>query len=127
MSERQPLVAANWKMNGTLGKPAPAGTVYEVLFDQAFLDANPQPDGVYDYYCDPHVAFGMVGTVEVSLPCLADLSGDDDVGPADLAMLLASWGPYEPCPPFVPADLNQDCDVGPADLAQLLASWGPCP
>ena len=105
------------------GKPAPAGTVYEVVFDQAFLDANPQPDGVYDYYCDPHAVFNMVGTVEVSLPCPADLNGDGEVGPADLAMLLAAWGICADCP----ADLSNDGEVGPLDLATLLASWGPCP
>jgi hypothetical protein len=55
-------------------------------------------------------------------PCLADLSGDGNVGPADLAQLLASWGACKGCP----ADLNNDDSVGPADLAQLLASWGIC-
>ena len=57
--------------------------------------------------------------------CPADLSGDDAVGPADLAQLLATWGDCKPglaCP----ADFNDDGDVGPADLAQLLATWGPC-
>jgi hypothetical protein len=57
--------------------------------------------------------------------CPADLSGDETVGPADLAQLLATWGDCEPgvaCP----ADFNDDGEVGPADLAQLLATWGPC-
>jgi probable HAF family extracellular repeat protein len=52
-----------------------------------------------------------------------DLNGDGQVGPADLAQLLATWGqcptPPEPCP----ADLTGDGAVGPADLAQLLAHW----
>ncbi len=104
------------------GDPAPAGTVYEVVFDQAFLDANPQPGGVYDYHCHPHGDFGMVGAIAVSLPCPADLNGDGDVGPADLASLLASWGPCADCP----ADLNGDGEVGPFDLATLLGAWGPC-
>jgi len=55
--------------------------------------------------------------------CAADLDGDGAVGPVDLAMLLASWGPCPGCP----ADLNADGMVGPDDLALLLASWGPCP
>jgi hypothetical protein len=50
----------------------------------------------------------------------ADLTGDGVVGPADLAQLLATWGPCSGCP----ADLNLDGSVGPADLAALLANWG---
>ncbi len=53
-----------------------------------------------------------------------DLDGDGDVDAADLAQLLGSWGPAEPCPPFDPADLNQDCAVGASDLAILLGNWG---
>lgn len=52
----------------------------------------------------------------------ADLSGDGEIGPLDLAMLLAAWGPCPGCP----ADLNGDGQVGPFDLATLLAAWGPC-
>lgn len=55
--------------------------------------------------------------------CQTDLSGDGEVGPTDLAQLLASWGPCEGCP----ADFNGDGSVGPVDLAQLLATWGACP
>lgn len=54
-------------------------------------------------------------------PC--DLNGDFVTGAADLAILLASWGPCEDCD----ADLDNDGMVGAADLAQLLAMWGPCP
>ena len=65
-----------------------------------------------------------VSTVGAS-PSPADLDGDGDVDAADLAILLGSWGPYEPCPPFAPADLDEDCTVGAGDLAQLLGNWGP--
>ena len=58
--------------------------------------------------------------------CPADLDGDGTVGVADLLLLLAAWGPYEPCPPFEPEDIDQDCDVGFSDLLVLLAAWGPC-
>ena len=51
---------------------------------------------------------------------IGDLDGDDVVGPADLAMLLASWGRCEACP----EDLDGDGDVDAADLAMLLADWG---
>ncbi|MCA9291535.1 MAG: VCBS repeat-containing protein [Phycisphaerales bacterium] len=49
----------------------------------------------------------------------ADLDGDGVVGPADLAVLLAEWGPCGACA----ADLDGDGVVGPADLGALLANW----
>ena len=55
----------------------------------------------------------------------ADLDADGDVDAADLAELLAAWGPTVPCPPFDPADFDTDCDVDAADLAELLAAWAP--
>jgi hypothetical protein len=55
-------------------------------------------------------------------PCPADLSGDGDVDPEDLALLLGAWGPN----PGNPADLDGDDQVGPADLAILLGNWGAC-
>ena len=54
----------------------------------------------------------------------SDLVVDGQVGAADLAVLLGSWGPCdseEDCP----ADLDGDQAVGAADLAILLGSWGP--
>lgn len=67
--------------------------------------------------------------------CPADFSGDDEVGPFDLAILLGGWGPCEevcePLDPPAPActcavDLSGDCAIGPFDLALLLGNWGPC-
>ncbi len=52
-----------------------------------------------------------------------DFNDDCDVGPADLAVLLGSWGLCADCDDC-PADLNADCDVGPGDLALLLGAWG---
>ena len=54
--------------------------------------------------------------------CLADLGGDGEVGPSDLAQLLGNWGPCDGCP----GDLDGDGAIGPFDLALLLGSWGPC-
>jgi hypothetical protein len=56
--------------------------------------------------------------------CPPDLddSGDGLVNAADLAVMLAAWGPCE-----CPADLDSSGDVGPEDLAELLANWGKCP
>ena len=70
--------------------------------------------------CDP----GGNGIIDTCECCPADLSGDGDVGPLDLAMLLGVWGP---CPVGCPEDLNFDCEVDAADLAILLGNWGPCP
>jgi len=56
-----------------------------------------------------------------SRPCPADLSLDGRVSPADLAVLLASWGDVDPL-----LDLDSDGFVGPGDLSILLAGWGPC-
>lgn len=42
------------------------GFTFEVTFDQAFLDGNPMPGGVYPYYCIVHEAlFDMIGSVTV--------------------------------------------------------------
>jgi hypothetical protein len=58
---------------------------------------------------------------------LGDLDGDGSVGPADLAILLGSWGPCGDCGNWphrgCPADLDGDCTVGAADLAILLGNW----
>jgi len=40
--------------------------VFEVLFDGAFLTANPVAGGVYDYDCHPHGLDRMIGSVSVS-------------------------------------------------------------
>lgn len=42
-----------------------ANPVFEFTFDAAFLAANPRVGNVYDYFCSPHFAFGMTGTVTV--------------------------------------------------------------
>ena len=39
--------------------------VFELTFDEAFLQANPRPGDVYDYYCIPHIFAGMIGTITV--------------------------------------------------------------
>ncbi|MCA9291259.1 MAG: DNRLRE domain-containing protein [Phycisphaerales bacterium] len=59
-------------------------------------------------------------TVEYAAPTLVgDLNGSGTVDAADLAILLAAWGPCGRCS----ADLDADGTVGPSDLALLLAQW----
>ena len=65
--------------------------------------------------------------------CSQDFDHNGRIDAADLAVLLAGWGPCQPaCKPGDPpdtreADFDGDCDVDSADLADLLAVWGPCP
>ena len=39
-----------------------------MTFDNAFVTANPVPGGAYEYWCDVHLSFGMVGVVRVAGP-----------------------------------------------------------
>lgn len=104
------------------GDPTSApGTEFEVLFDQTFVDDNPVPDDVYDYYCIAHVGLGMVGTVEV-VTCPADLDGDGQIGLGDLAQLLANYGTASGAGYF-DGDLDFDGAVELADLAKLLSLY----
>ena len=56
-------------------------------------------------------------------PCPWDISGDGNVGAADLLGLLIAWGPNK----GHPADFDGDGFVGASDLLALLVNWGPCP
>jgi Metallo-peptidase family M12/PA14 domain/Bacterial Ig domain len=51
-----------------------------------------------------------------------DLDGDGEVGGADIATLLGSWGAAGS---GSPADFDRSGVVDGADLARLLANWGP--
>ncbi len=66
------------------------------------------------------------GSVTLCMGCIQDLDGDQEVGGADLGILLGSWGACAegPCN----SDLNGDGMVNGADLGALLGSWGSsCP
>lgn len=41
---------------------------YELTFGTQFLFDNPRADNLYEYYCIPHFAFGMKGSVKVTSP-----------------------------------------------------------
>ena len=79
---------------------------------QLIVFAQPVPDGV---------------DVLSLVPCPEDVDGDGGVGFGDLLAVLATWGPYDPCPPFLPEDVDEDCAVGFSDLLRVLAAWGLCP
>jgi hypothetical protein len=55
--------------------------------------------------------------------CVGDVDGSGSVTFDDLVLLLASWGPCDPCA----EDLDGDGVVAFPDLLLLLAHWGPCP
>ena len=65
----------------------------------------------------PPGAFAKGGTV-----MQLDLNSDGEVGGADLAIVLGSWGPV---PPGTPADFDRNGTVNGADLARILSNWGP--
>ncbi len=94
----------------------------DLMIRRADLDGNNVTDIAVT---DDGVPNGLA--LELTAACLPDLNDDRVVDAADLAELLGSWGPQDPCPPYTPADIDQDCDVDAADLAQLLGAWGMCP
>ena len=54
---------------------------------------------------------------------VGDVNGDGAVGSADLALLLAAWGPCPDPPDPCPADLDGDGTVGIIDFLILLGHW----
>ena len=55
--------------------------------------------------------------------CSGDLNGDGEVGPADLAIVMAGLG--STCDNCL-ADVNGDNEVGTLDMVIVLSQWGPC-
>ena len=77
--------------NFTSGLPIGVlGTTYDLVVDQAFLDANPMPGDVYPYYCDPHAGFGMVGSITVVEP--VEIPAASDWGLVALTLLVMTAG-----------------------------------
>lgn len=50
----------------------------------------------------------------------ADLDGSGSVGPADLGLMIAEWGPANP---KTSSDLDGNGDVNGADLGRLIERW----
>ncbi len=70
---------------------------------------------------------GVLGGVSVfptsALPCFGDFNEDNVINGADVAMLLANWGPPEYIEPSC-GDTNDDNIVNGVDLATVLSRWG---
>ena len=85
------------------------GTTYDLVFDQAFLDAHPIAGNEYPYYCIVHTFFDMVGTVTVVM--LGDVDGDFDVDLTDHAIVAECMSGPE-------SDLSEDvCSLEAFDLS----------
>ncbi len=97
------------------------GTVYSFTFDAGFVNTNPVPENVYNYFCVVHAGFGMTGTVTV-ITCPGDLDGDNAIGLSDLAVLLANYNSGGAA--YSDGDLDLDGDVDLSDLAILLSVYG---
>lgn len=51
----------------------PPGTVFEFTYDEAAITQSPRIGGVYDYFCELHLSFGMIGSVTVTgIPLVTD-------------------------------------------------------
>ena len=63
-----------------------------------------------------------VAAPRVNAQCTGNIYPNELVDAADLAQLLADWGPCTKCP----GDIDLDGAVTGNDLGQLLGGWGPC-
>jgi hypothetical protein len=111
---------------------APHGLIVSLTTTTAVLEAGPHTlwfevgdvnDQVLDsavFITNLRAEVGEEGTGETN-PCHVDLTADDRIDGADIAVLLGAWGASGGS-----ADLNSDDLVDAADLTILLSSWGPC-
>ncbi len=104
------------------------GEIFKIVIDGPPAGPDCNNNGV----CDPcEVLSGDAPDVNMNgipdecdtPPCPWDLNGDGNVGSADFAQVLGSWGPN----PGAAADFDGDGNVGSGDLAALLGAWGACP
>lgn len=79
------------------------GTTYDLVFDQAFLDAKPMPGNVYPYYCVIHTSVDMAGTVTVTA---GDCVSDSDCSSGNVCVA----NKCEPLPAPDGCTLDADCD-----------------
>ena len=94
-------------------------------FHGDYLGLTATGDIAYPAYADTSNGDSDVYThvIRFGPPTPGDVDLDGDVDFADVLLVLAAWGPYKDCPPFVPADLDEDCQVGFGDLLIVLANW----
>ncbi len=54
--------------------------------------------------------------------CPGDITGDSDVGPTDLLIVLSEWGEAGGI-----GDVTDNGLVNTEDVLLVIGSWGPCP
>ena len=104
--------AGAWTNQDVIGARIPASFTQGMAADASFRTAVDILDRL-----DPARIFSTP-FLDRLMPRSRDLTGDGQVGGADLANLLAKWGDGRG-----PADLNGDGVVDGADLAELLGRW----
>ena len=101
------------------------GTTFEVIFDQAFLDAHSVPANTYPYYCVVHAGLGMAGTVAVVLRGDLDLNGVVDAADQIVFNACLSGPDDSAATPeclsgeATAADIDDDGDVDLRDYAEF--------
>jgi plastocyanin len=112
------------------GPPQPIGTVYELVFDEALLSANPIANNRYDYHCHPHGSFGMVGAVTVLDSCYADCDQSTGAGTLDIFDFLCFQNSFVSGEPYA-CDCDTSTGPGVCDIFDFLcfqnAFVGGCP
>ncbi len=106
------------------GNPT-SGATFDLVFDQARLDAKPMPGNIYPYYCIVHAGSNMAGTITVI--AAGDLDRDTDVDAVDQRIATRCMGgPDDGAPPegctqeqWDRADIDEDGDVDLQDLAAV--------
>jgi hypothetical protein len=118
-------------LNGCLlvtdGVPVPGLPDGAVLTDLGFEDLSINDDRVVVFAAGYGGAVSGDGlfTMQVGVPCPADLDGSGVVGIDDLWRVLHGWGPCVP-PSGCVTDLDGDGFVGFGDVLVILVAWGPC-
>lgn len=108
-----PLDVADLDGDGVTTEPTPLDLDLTPRVQDGDDDGSAETDiGAYEASGDP----GLPG----------DLNNDGMVDGADLAILLAEWGPC-PAKGLCPADLNGDGTIDGGDLGILLGFWMPVP
>ena len=100
-------------------------TLHEVIDDHTrfpYTECERNSDCDDGLYCNGSEFCDECGLCQAGTRPCGDFDCDGDVDAADLAEVLAAWGPH----PDHPADFNGDDVVDAADLAELLAAWGVC-
>ncbi len=105
----------------TSGAPTLPANTFSMTFDQPFLDANPMPGNLYDYFCEVHFFFGMTGQLQIAGTATSTVRNGNGVNPL---------GFVETSPPILGGTWTTTVDIAtPGHLASIVAisTGGPAP